>query len=126
MLVTYGSLKLYHTGPRNASVEWFQSPKIIFRAKKVSKIIDSLYVSKADQGVTEIPIWQPPTPAEETSSAAAADVPDLEDASRALTVPEKSRPDERPRRKSSNIRNEIGENDFSAPPSSKLEQVMLI
>ena len=95
----------------------------------VSKNIDSLLFSKADQGVTEIPIWQPPTPAEaaeETSSAAAADVPDLEDASRALTVPEKSRPDERPRRKSSNIRNEIGENDFSAPPSSKLEQVMLI
>ena len=84
---------------------------------------------QADQGITEIPIWQPPTPAEpaeeESSSTAAADVPDLEDASRALTltVPEKSRSDERPRRKSSNIRNEIGENDFSAPPSSKLEQV---
>jgi hypothetical protein len=85
---------------------------------------------QADQGVTEIPIWQPPTPAEpaeDTSIAVAADVPDLEDATRSLTLPEKSRPDERPRRKSSNIRNEAGEsNDFSAPPSSKLEQVIKI
>ena len=63
--------------------------------------------------------------------AVVAEASELEDATRAITLSEKSRNavDEKAagqRRKSSNIRNEIGEfvDDFAALPNSKLEQVM--
>jgi hypothetical protein len=81
-----------------------------------------------------VPIWQPPTPIETPEAAVkpiVAEASELEDATRTITLSEKSRNvvDEKaagPRRKSSNIRNEIGDfvDDFAALPNSKLEQVI--
>jgi len=63
--------------------------------------------------------------------AVSAEASELEDATRTVALSEKSRnvAEEKAagqRRKSSNIRNEIGDfvDDFAALPNSKLEQVM--
>ena len=91
-----------------------------------------MYFFQADQGITDVTIWQSSTPEETPSDVAncVVETSDLEDATQAISITDKSRnvADDKslaPRRKSSNIRNETGDHDFAALPNSKLEQVKL-
>ena len=92
-----------------------------------------MYFFQADQGITDVFIWQPSTPEETPSDVASCvvETSDLEDATQAILIsgdkPRNVTDDKSlaPRRKSSNIRNETGDHDFAALPNSKLEQVKL-